>query len=140
MTLDQIRAYCLARPGGTEDMPFGDGVLAFRVRGRIFLLANLDAIPPTVNVKCDPARAIEWRERCAGVRPGYHMNKRHWNTIVLDGSVPSADIRRMIGDSFDLVSHARPGTGGGNGFDSGRRRLRPKSSVSGGPSGHHRRK
>ena len=108
MTLDAIRAHCLCMPDEvSEDMPFGDGVLVFRRRTKIFLLAMLDAVPPTVNLKCDPARAVELRERYDGVRPGYHMNKKHWNTVVLDGSVPDREVLAMVDHSYDLVA-ARP--------------------------------
>jgi predicted DNA-binding protein (MmcQ/YjbR family) len=105
MTLDRIRSYCLKKPGNvTEDMPFGDEVLALRVGGKIFLLAALNAVPSTINLKCDPERAIELRERYDGVRPGYHMNKKHWNTVVLDGSIPAQEIRAMVDHSFELIS------------------------------------
>lgn len=89
-------------------MPFGDDVLVFRVGGKIFLLAMLSSVPFQFNVKCDPERAIEWRERSASIRPGYHMNKKHWNTVIVDGDVPSADIFRMIDDSFALVAAPTP--------------------------------
>ncbi len=131
MTLDQIRTYCLARSESVaEDMPFGDGVLVFRIHGKIFLLARLDAIPPSVNVKCDPARALEWRERYEGIKPGYHMNKRHWNTVILDGSVPSADIRQMIDDSYELVSRQAAGSGRRHPRPSGRSAQGSKKVVS----------
>ena len=105
MTVDAVREYCLKKSGMvTEGFPFGEGVLVFKVYQKIFLLLLLDAHPQTMNLKCDPERAIELRERYAAVQPGYHMNKKHWNTIVLDGSIPPREIRAMIDHSYDLVS------------------------------------
>lgn len=103
MHLDALRQYCLAKPGATEDLPFGPDTLVFKVGGKLFALAGLEVIPPTVNLKCDPERAAELRERYADVRPGYHMNKRHWNTVGLQGDVPAAVIRQLIDHSYDLV-------------------------------------
>jgi predicted DNA-binding protein (MmcQ/YjbR family) len=105
LTLDEIRTYCRNKPGHvTEGMPFGDDVLVFKVKGKIFLLASLVRLPLQVNLKSDPEQAVEWRERYEGVTPGYHMNKRHWNTVLLDGSVPAAIVYRMIDHSFELVA------------------------------------
>jgi predicted DNA-binding protein (MmcQ/YjbR family) len=104
MTVDSIREYCLRKSAGvTEGFPFGEGVLVFKIHGKIFLLLLLDNHPQTVNLKCDPERAIELRERYDAVRPGYHMNKKHWNTVVLDGSIPPREIKEMIDHSFELV-------------------------------------
>ena len=105
MTVDAVREYCLKKNGKiTEGFPFGEGVLVFKVNQKIFLLLMLDAHPQTMNLKCDPERAIELRERYEAVQPGYHMNKKHWNTIVLDGSISPREIRAMIDHSYDLVS------------------------------------
>ncbi len=105
LTIDDIRTYCRNRPGHvTEGMPFGDDVLVFKVKGKIFALTILTRIPFQVNLKADPEKAIEWRERYEGVTPGYHMNKRHWNTVVLDGTVPAAEVYRMIDHSYELVA------------------------------------
>jgi predicted DNA-binding protein (MmcQ/YjbR family) len=104
-TLDDVRSHCLKTlKGVSEDMPFGDEVLVFRVAGKIFLLAMIEAVPFQFNVKCDPERAIEHRERYEAVQPGYHMNKKHWNTVIIDGSVPVAEVFQMIDHSYDLVS------------------------------------
>ncbi len=104
MTLDDVRDHCLRLdPGVSEDMPFGDDVLVFRTSGKIFLLANLTRMPFQINVKCDPERALELRERYTSVIPGYHMNKKHWNTVILDGTVPAREVREMIDHSFGLV-------------------------------------
>lgn len=104
MDLGSIRDYCLKKKGRiTEGFPFGEDVLVFKVSGRIFLLARLDIHPMTINLKCDPELAIELRERFEAVRPGYHMNKKHWNTITLDGSIPPSELKKMIDHSYELV-------------------------------------
>ncbi len=104
MDIDVIRDYCLGKPGKVrEGMPFGEDVLVFTVQGKIFLLMRLSTRPLSFNVKCDPARAIDLRERYEAVHPGYHMNKKYWNTIVLDGTIPSKEVFAMIDHSFDEV-------------------------------------
>lgn len=104
LTADAIRSYCLRKKGQiTEGFPFGEDVLVFKVHGKVFLLLMLDAHPLTMNLKCDPELAIELRERYESVRPGYHMNKKHWNTITMDGSIPPAEIRKMIDHSYELI-------------------------------------
>ncbi len=106
MNLEQFREYSLSKVGATESMPFGEGVLVFKVAGKIFALAGLDEIPATVNLKCDPDLALELRDRYEQVRPGYHMNKKHWNTVEIDRGVPEAELRKMIEHSYDLVVRA----------------------------------
>jgi predicted DNA-binding protein (MmcQ/YjbR family) len=106
--LEQFREYCLAKADATEDMPFGEGVLVFRVAGKMFALAALDELPPTANLKCDPDMALELRDRHEQVRPGYHMNKRHWNTVEIAGGIPPAELRRMIDHSYDLIANSLP--------------------------------
>src|SRR6266446_9839244 len=103
MDLEQFREYCLSKVGATESMPFGEGVLVFKVAGKIFALAGLDEIPATVNLKCDPDLALELRDRYEQVRPGYHMNKKHWNTVEIDRGIPEAELRKMIDHSYELV-------------------------------------
>jgi predicted DNA-binding protein (MmcQ/YjbR family) len=104
MDIDRIRDYCLNKPGNVrEGMPFGEDVLVFTVRRKIFLLMRLSTRPLAFNVKCDPARAVELRERYQAVQPGYHMNKKYWNTVVLDGTVPSKEVLAMIDHSYDEV-------------------------------------
>lgn len=104
VTLDQIRKYCLKKKGDiTEEFPFDDEALAFKVKGKIFLLMNITQHPIRINVKCDPERAIELRERYEAVQPGYHMNKKHWNTATIDGSISAKEIFEMIDHSFDRV-------------------------------------
>lgn len=103
MELDEIREYCLARPDVTEGFPFGEDVLVFKVRGKLFCLANLTDTPSRCNLKCEPERAVELRESHDGIIPGWHMNKKHWNTVVLDGSVPSTLIEELVEHSYQRV-------------------------------------
>lgn len=103
-----IRAYCLSKKGTEEGFPFDDTTLVIKVGGKIFILVSLDG-DPSVNLKCDPAWAIELREANPAIMPGYHMNKKHWNTIVLDGSLSKNLIVEMIDHSYDLVFHSLPG-------------------------------
>ncbi len=104
MTADDIRKYCLKKSGKiTEGFPFGEDVLVFKVNGKVFLLLMIDERPLSMNLKCDPELAIELRERYESVRPGYHMNKKHWNTVTLDGSIPPAEVKKMIDHSYELV-------------------------------------
>jgi predicted DNA-binding protein (MmcQ/YjbR family) len=103
MNIESLREYCLSRPGAEETLPFGPDTLVFKVNGKIFLLAGMDDEPLSFNVKCDPDKAIELREQFACVLPGYHMNKKHWNTIIVDGSVSSKQIKEWIDDSYALV-------------------------------------
>ena len=108
MHLDQFRDHCLAKPAVTEGTPFGEQTLVFKVAGKMFALLSLDAIPPTANLKCDPERALDLRETYEDVRPGYHMNKRHWNTVGLRGDVPSDTVRQLVDHSYDLVVAGLP--------------------------------
>ena len=103
MDIESLREYCLGKQGATETLPFGPDVIVFKVGGRAFLLLPLDAEQLQFNVKCDPDLAIELREQYACVLPGYHMNKKHWNTIVVDASVSLKQLKEWIDHSFDLV-------------------------------------
>jgi predicted DNA-binding protein (MmcQ/YjbR family) len=103
MTRDEVLGTCGGLLGAVEDYPFGDGVVVYKVGGRMFALVSLDGESGSVNLKCDPELAMELRARYAAVRPGYHQNKRHWNTVELDGSVPEAELREMIEHSYGLV-------------------------------------
>jgi predicted DNA-binding protein (MmcQ/YjbR family) len=96
-------AACSAKPGTVEDYPFGDEVAVFKVADRMFALVPLGEAPGSVSLKCDPDLAVGLRARYAGVTPGYHLNKRHWNTVTLDGSVPDEDVLDFIDHSYDLV-------------------------------------
>lgn len=104
MDIERIRMYCLTKDLVEESFPFGEGTLVFKVKGKIFLLLSLDEVPHRFNVKCDPEKAIQLREDYSSVLPGYHMNKKHWNTIVVDGALPNAFIKEMIDHSYDLVA------------------------------------
>lgn len=104
MNIEILREYCLSKPGVEECLPFGPYTLVFKVAGKIFLLAPLDSELLQFNVKCDPEKAIELREEFSSVIPGYHMNKKHWNTILVDGSVPTKKIKVWIDHSYELVS------------------------------------
>ncbi len=104
MDIEELREYCLAKTAVTEDFPFGPDTLVFRVGEKLFVLTNLEAHPPRFNAKCDPDRAVELRAEYPAVVPGYHMNKKHWNTITLDGSMPSALVRELVDHSYDLVA------------------------------------
>jgi predicted DNA-binding protein (MmcQ/YjbR family) len=108
MDLAEFREYCLTKPDTTEGTPFGPEVLVFKVGGKIFALAALDEVPPTVNLKCDPELALDLRDPDEEVRPGYHMNKRHWNTVELKGGIPDAELRKMIDHSYELVMKRLP--------------------------------
>ena len=104
MDLAAFREYCLTKPEVTEGTPFGETVLVFKLGGKIFALLSLDEVPARANLKCDPDLALELRDRYEQVRPGYHMNKKHWNTIDIEAGVPDAEIRKMIDHSYDLVA------------------------------------
>lgn len=104
MELEEIRQHCLLKPGVTEDFPFDESVLAFRVMGKIFLLTNIDAFPQSFNVKCEPELALELRDQYDAVQPGYHMNKKHWNTIMLDGTVQDTLLIDWIDHSYERVA------------------------------------
>ena len=108
MTRDEILELCTNLPGAAEDYPFGDEVAVFKVGGKMFALVPLTGEPGSVNLKCDPEWALELRDRYAAVRPGYHQNKRHWNTVELDGSIDDDDVREMVDHSYDLVVGGLP--------------------------------
>ncbi|MEK6781891.1 MAG: MmcQ/YjbR family DNA-binding protein [Bacteroidota bacterium] len=103
MTLEELRTYCLSKPSVEESLPFGPDTLVFKVRGKVFLITGFDYSPLQFNVKCDPDKAIDLRERYACVLPGYHMNKKHWNTVIVDGSAPVSLLKEWIDDSYKLV-------------------------------------
>ena len=108
MDLAKFREYCLSKPQTTEGTPFGPDVVVFKVGGKMFALASLDQVPATANLKCDPDLALELRDRYEQVRPGYHMNKKHWNTIDIEAGIPDAELRKMIDHSYDLVVKRLP--------------------------------
>ena len=108
MDIETIREYCLAKKEVEEGFPFGETTLVFKVKGKLFLLAGLDNPVLQFNVKCDPEKAIEWREQYPAVIPGYHMNKRLWNTVIVDGSISTRILKEMIDDSYRLVVKSLP--------------------------------
>jgi predicted DNA-binding protein (MmcQ/YjbR family) len=108
MTRDDVLEFCTSVPGAVEDYPFGDGVAVFKVGGRVFALVSLAGSQGFVNLKCDPDLALELRARHTAVRPGYHANKRHWNTVDLDGSIETDDLMEMIEHSYELVVGGLP--------------------------------
>ena len=103
MNIETLREYCLKKEGADESFPFGDDTLVFKVKGKIFLLAGLDSQPLQFKVKCNPEKALELRENYSCVIPGYHMNKKHWNSIMVDGSVNDRLLKEWIDDSYNLV-------------------------------------
>jgi predicted DNA-binding protein (MmcQ/YjbR family) len=109
MIPETIREFCLGMKGVTESFPFDEDTLVFKVMGRIFALVSLES--RSINLKCDPEKAIALREEYTAVTPGYHMNKKYWNTIQLDGTVPERLIREWITESYDLVVEGLPGRG-----------------------------
>ncbi len=104
MNIETLRDYCLSKPGAEETLPFGPDTLVYKVNGKVFLLVGLDAEDLRFNVKCDPDKAIELRDEYACVLPGFHMNKKHWNTVVVDGSVSNALLKEWIDHSYTLVA------------------------------------
>lgn len=100
---DQVMATCSAKPGAVEDYPFGDEVVVFKVAGKMFALVSLGPEPGTVSLKCDPDLAEDLRARYAAITAGYHLSKRHWNTVTLDGSVPGDELLELVDHSYDLV-------------------------------------
>jgi predicted DNA-binding protein (MmcQ/YjbR family) len=102
LNLESFRAYCLSKKGVTEELPFDEDTLVFKVSGKMFALTNLSDFA-SVNLKADPLKAIELRERWDAVVPGYHMNKKHWNTVMMNGSVPLRELKTWIDESYDLV-------------------------------------
>ena len=108
MDLAKFREYCLGKPNATEGTPFGPDTLVFKVGGKIFAITSLDEVPARANLKCDPDLALELRDRYEQVRPGYHMNKKHWNTVELEEGIPDIEIRKMIDHSYELIAKPLP--------------------------------
>jgi predicted DNA-binding protein (MmcQ/YjbR family) len=108
MNVEVFREYCLAKRGATEGTPFGEDVLVFKVGGKMFALVALDEVPASANLKCDPDLALELRDQYEQIQPGYHMNKKHWNTVEIDSGIPDAELRKMIDHSYELVLQSLP--------------------------------
>lgn len=107
MDIQTFREYCLKKNGVTEDTPFDNNTLCFRVGNKIFALLDIDKFE-SVNLKCDPEKAIMLRESYEGIIPGYHMNKKHWNTVSCDGKVPAQLILELVDHSYSLVFASLP--------------------------------
>lgn len=102
MNIEEFRDYCLAKPAVSETFPFDEVTLVFKVAGKMFALTSLDK-EFSMNLKCDPERAIELREEYPAIQPGYHMNKKHWNTVYADGSIKDDLLRELIDHSYELI-------------------------------------
>lgn len=109
MNYETLCAYLERKPGAWRDMPFGLGVLVFKVLNKMFALVAWQADPLRISLKASPVDAIIMRRQYAAVKPGYHLNKNHWNTVTLDGSVPDDELRIMMDESYDLVVEVMPG-------------------------------
>ena len=108
MNAEDIRNYSITKDQVEEGFPFGNDTLVFKVKGKIFLLLTLNTSPVQFNIKCSPDRAIELRESYDCIKPGYHMNKKHWNTVILDGTLNRMQVLEMIDHSYQLVSGLKP--------------------------------
>jgi predicted DNA-binding protein (MmcQ/YjbR family) len=108
MDATELRTWCLRQPGAIEDFPFSPEHSVFKVAGKMFALSALDLMPLEVSVKCEPELAVQLRATYPSIRPGYHLNKRHWNTITLDGTLADQLVCDLIEDSYDLVVSALP--------------------------------
>jgi predicted DNA-binding protein (MmcQ/YjbR family) len=107
MTLENLRRYCLSKPGTTEEFPFDRSTMVFKVMGKMYVLTDVDVFD-SINVKCDPEKAVELRERYEEVTPGYHMNKTHWNTVRTDGTLPDRLLLEWVDESYRLVVAGLP--------------------------------
>nr|WP_202122039.1 MmcQ/YjbR family DNA-binding protein [Streptomyces sp. BA2] len=103
-----MRAFCLSFNDVAEEFPFGPEASVFKVAGKMFALSSLDATPLSVNLKCDPDMAVQLRAAHPEIVPGWHMNKRHWNTVTVDAELPDAMVRELVEDSYDLVVAGLP--------------------------------
>lgn len=107
MNIEEFRDFCLSMKGVTEGMPFGEGVLVFKVMDKMFALTDIDTFE-SINLKCDPQTAVELREKYNAVKPGYHMNKQHWNTIMINGELNDEQLKHWIKHSYDLIVEKLP--------------------------------
>ncbi len=107
MNIEDFRDYCLAKAGVSEEFPFGENTLVYKVYGKMFVLTDLDLFT-SINLKCDPEKAILLREEFPAVVPGYHMNKKHWNTVMMDNTIPDSIVKSWIDESYALVFDSLP--------------------------------
>ena len=103
-----VEAYCLTKLAAIEDYPFGPDAAVFKVGGKMFALTAPPGQPTNINLKCEPTLAVSLRQKYPAVTPGYHMNKVHWNSVALDGSVPEEELQRMVDHSYELVVRSLP--------------------------------
>jgi predicted DNA-binding protein (MmcQ/YjbR family) len=108
MNIEELREYCMAKKHVTESFPFDNETLVFKVMNKMFALVSMDSEPLSINLKCDPEKAIALREEYSCVLPGYHMNKQHWNTVIVDGSVSDKLVMEWIDDSYNLIVASLP--------------------------------
>ncbi|MEP7320498.1 MAG: MmcQ/YjbR family DNA-binding protein [Saprospiraceae bacterium] len=108
MNIDQLRNYCLSKPDTTESLPFGPDTLVYAVKGKLFALTSVTSDRPRVNLKCNPDYAIELRDQYDEIIPGWHMNKKHWNTVYLDGHLKTSLIQQLIDHSYEQVIAKMP--------------------------------
>ncbi len=108
MTLEEIRHYCLHKKGVVEAFPFDETTLVFKIIDKLFLLTDINSYPLSVNLKCEPEYAIELREKYHCIQPGYHMNKKHWNTVVIDGELSEKELKKLIDHSYNEVLNKMP--------------------------------
>jgi predicted DNA-binding protein (MmcQ/YjbR family) len=104
MNIEELRDYVLSLKNVVEGFPFGEDTLVFKTNDKIFLLVSLSSSPLQFNVKCNPEKALELREEYSCILPGYHMNKKHWNTIIVDGTLSQSKLKNFIKDSYYLIS------------------------------------
>lgn len=109
MDIEQLREYALAKPDTTEGFPFGESILVFKVSNKMFMLISLDSIPLRMNLKCDSDKAVSLREQYDAIIPGYHMNKKHWNSVIMDGSLSAKLLQEMMDDSYNLIAKKKIG-------------------------------
>lgn len=107
MNVEELREYCLSKKGTTESFPFDEVTLVFKVGGKMYALTNLDG-DPSINLKCDPEKAVELREQYSAIEPGYHMNKIHWNTVNINSSIPRNLLKELIDHSYQLIFDSLP--------------------------------
>jgi predicted DNA-binding protein (MmcQ/YjbR family) len=107
MNIETFREYCLSKDGVTEETPFGPETLVFKVLGKVFALTDVDQFD-SVNLKCDPEKAVDQKEQYEGINGGYHMNKKHWNTVRTNGTVPYELFYELVDHSYDLVARGLP--------------------------------
>jgi len=103
MKKEAVKKYLDDKKGAVEEYPFGPGAMVYKAGGKIFAIVSIDDDPASISLKCDPMEAEALRSEYKGITPGYHLNKKHWNTVVLDGSVPSDLVKEMIDNSYDLI-------------------------------------